>query len=103
MVRITAEKGDECRAIEGKASIVYILEPAEGGDHASIAMADGIKPVELLMGAVQALGSLAAEFYKNPFERMAVLSLMAKEIIDSPENFKVFKKEGTVKVSDDED
>ena len=103
MVKITAENGNECKVIEGKASIVYFMEPAEGGDHASMALANGVKPIEMLMGAVQALGNMAAEFYSNSFERTLVLSLMAKEIMESPENCKVIKKEGTVKKSDDED
>jgi len=103
MVKITAESGNECKEIEGKASFIYIMKPVEGGDHASMALANGVKPMELLMGAAQGLGRLAAEFYSNSFERALVLSFMAKEIIESPEKCKVIKKEGTVKNSDDED
>ena len=103
MVKITAESGNECREIEGKASIVFIIKPVEGGDYALMALANGVKSMELLIGAAQALGHMAVEFYSNSFERALVLSFMAKEMMKSPEKYKVIKKEGTVKNSDDED
>ena len=50
MVRITAESGENARTIEGKAAIVYVMDPAEGGDHAMLALATRIKRLDLLTG-----------------------------------------------------
>ena len=50
MVRITAESGENTRTIEGKAAIVYVMDPAEGGDHAMLALASSIKRLDFLTG-----------------------------------------------------
>lgn len=50
MVRITAESGENTRTIEGKAAIVYVMDPEEGGDHATLALDTRIKRLDLLTG-----------------------------------------------------
>lgn len=104
MVRITAESDGKARRIEGKAAIVYVMDPTEGGDHAVCSiLAARVKRLDFLTGVMFAMGNLVAELYDNPFERTAVLSLLAKELMEARENTIVAQREGTVRKVDDED